>query len=131
MIPWLEQSSISVAKAGRTSEPSVEPVKNTKSTETMSGVSSSNKVTQSPTLNEVSEKKSLPDLVVELNADKPWQNVKYSADNALWQGAALRRRAHPRRTNVSLGVCSADLSGPHEPTPRPGVHIRKIHFTIS
>ena len=38
----------------------------------------------------------------------------------LWQGAAQRRRAHPRRTNVSLGVCSVDLSGPHEPTPRPG-----------
>ncbi len=64
---------------------------------------------------------SLAELVKPFDAqEEPWQYKKYSADNALWQSAALRRRAHPRRANVSLGTCSVDLSGPHEPTPRPG-----------
>ena len=36
----------------------------------------------------------------------------------------MRRRHHARRSNVSLGVCTVDLSGPHEPSPRPG---RQIH----
>jgi len=50
------------------------------------------------------------DLVTAFDKDKaPWQSKKYSPDNSLWQGAALRRRAHPRRTNTSLGVCSVDL----------------------
>ena len=64
--------------------------------------------------------KTLQDLVTTLSTDKPWQEVKYTAESAVWQGAAQRCRAHPRRTNVSLGTCSVDLSGPHEPTPRPG-----------
>ena len=37
----------------------------------------------------------------------------------------MRRRQHARRTNVSLGVCTVDLSGPHEPTPRPGKQIHR------
>ena len=37
----------------------------------------------------------------------------------------MRLRAHARRSIVSLGVCTVDLSGPHEPSPRPGNH---IHF---
>jgi len=65
--------------------------------------------------------KTTKDLVRFFDKDKiPWQHQKYSVDNSLWQSAALRRRAHPRRTNVSLGVCSCDLSGPHIATPRPG-----------
>ena len=55
----------------------------------------------------------------------PWQNQRYSADNKLWQAAAMRRRQHFRRSNVSLGVCTVDLSGPHEPTPRPGYKVGK------
>ena len=58
-------------------------------------------------------------------ADTPWQHEKYKSTSALWQGAALRRKQHFRRTNASLGVCSVDLSGPHEPTPRPGEHVGK------
>ncbi len=66
------------------------------------------------------------DLVTSFDKDKtPWQYRKYSAENSLWQSAALRRRAHPRRTNTSLGVCSCDLSGPHVATPRPGNHTHK------
>ena len=41
----------------------------------------------------------------------------------MWQAIGTRRRAHPRRSNVALGVCSVELSGPHEPSPRPGSHI--------
>ena len=52
-------------------------------------------------------------------------DAKYSIDNQLWQAAGMRRRQHARRSNVSLGVCAVDLSGPHEPTPRPGRHIQK------
>ena len=68
-----------------------------------------------------------------MKAGKPWQEAKYTADNITWQGAAQRRRAHPRRTNVSLGICSVDLSGPHEPTPRPGWHIKKnpCHYFLA
>ena len=69
--------------------------------------------------------KELKDLMAGNISDKPWQKQKCSAGNALWQGAALRRRMHHRRTNVSLGVCTTDVSGPHEPTPRPGGHIAK------
>ena len=42
-----------------------------------------------------------------------------------WQGAAFRRRAHPRRTNKSLGMCSVDLLGPHDPTPRLGNYVQR------
>ena len=58
-------------------------------------------------------------------ADKPKQYEKYNKENAVWQGAAQRKRAHGRRTNTSLGVCSVDLAGPFEPTPRPGNQINK------
>ena len=52
----------------------------------------------------------ITDLITALDASKaPWQHEKYSKENSLWQGAALRRRAHVRRSNVSLGVCSVDL----------------------
>ena len=37
----------------------------------------------------------------------------------------MRRRQHARRSNVSLGVCTVDLSGPHEPSPRPGKQIHR------
>ena len=40
-----------------------------------------------------------------------------------WQGAALRRRMHTRRSDVCLGVATVDLSGPHEASPRPNKHI--------
>ena len=60
---------------------------------------------------------------------EPWQHQRYSADNRVWQAAALRKRAHYRRSNVSLGVCSVDLSGPHEPSPRPGCQIHRNTVT--
>ena len=37
----------------------------------------------------------------------------------------MRRRQHARRSNVPLGVCTVDLSGPHEPSPRPGKQIHR------
>ena len=37
----------------------------------------------------------------------------------------MRRRMHMRRSHVSLGVATGDLSGPREPTPRPDNHITK------
>ena len=61
--------------------------------------------------------------------EEPWQNKRYSPDNKVWQAAAMRRRQHTRRSNVSLGVCTVDLSGPHEPTPRPGKQIHKDQAT--
>ena len=67
----------------------------------------------------------LEDLVAGEVPEKPWQFEKYSSDRALWQGAAMRRRMHMRRSDVLLGVCCVDLSGPHEPTPRLGKHISK------
>ena len=69
--------------------------------------------------------KKVPDIVTGMPLDrdtKPWQYQRYNG-STVWQGAALRRRTHARRTNVSLGTCSVDLSGPHEPTPRPGGHV--------
>ena len=57
--------------------------------------------------------------------EEPWQNRRYDPDNRLWQAAAMRKKAHVRRSNVSLGVCTVDLSGPHEPSPRPGNHIHR------
>lgn len=68
---------------------------------------------------DVSESKTnvkLEDLIVEEVPEKPWQHEKSFPSRASWQSAALRRRMHHRRTNVSLGVCTVDLSGP----PRPG-----------
>jgi hypothetical protein len=74
-----------------------------------------------PFIDQAPSKTKLADLVTAFDKDKsPWQYQKYSAENSLWQGAAQRRRAHPRRTNTSLGVCSCDLGGPYGPTPRPG-----------
>ena len=55
--------------------------------------------------------------------DEPWQNKKYTKESALWQAAAQRRHMHRRHKNQSLGVCSVDLSGPHEGTPQPGLRI--------
>ena len=37
----------------------------------------------------------------------------------------MRRRQHARRSNVSLGVCTVDGSGPHEPSPRLGKQIHR------
>ena len=51
---------------------------------------------------------------------KPWQEESYDKKNALWQAAAQRRHLHHRHSNRSIGVCSVDLSGPHEGTPQPG-----------
>ena len=61
--------------------------------------------------------------------EEPWQNQRYSPDNRIWQAAAMRKRQHFRRTNTSLGVCTVDLSGPHEPSPRPAKHIQKDPVT--
>ena len=61
--------------------------------------------------------------------EEPWQEKRYSPDNRIWQAAAMRKRQHTRRSNVSLGVCTVDLSGPHEPSPRPGRHIQKDTVT--
>ena len=61
--------------------------------------------------------------------EEPWQNKRYSPDNRIWQAAAMRRRQHTRRTNTSLGVCTVDLSGPHEPSPRLGRQIHKDPVT--
>ena len=86
-----------------------------------------------PTGSAVGGPRTLKDLVTPFDKDKqPWQYKKYSAENSLWQGAALRRRAHVRRSNVSLGVCSVDLSGPHSPTPRPGnlTHKNPCHYFL-
>ena len=67
----------------------------------------------------------IEDLITgELEA-QPWQIKKYDSDSMTWQGAALRRRMHTRRSYVSLGVATADLSGPHEASPRPNKHITK------
>ena len=41
----------------------------------------------------------------------------------------MRKRQHARRSNVSLGVCTVDLSGPHEPSPRPGKQVHKSPVT--
>ena len=57
--------------------------------------------------------------------EEPWQHRRYSPDNRIWQAAAMSKRAHARRSNVSLGVCTVDLSGPHEPSPRPGNQIHR------
>lgn len=57
--------------------------------------------------------------------DNPWQNERYNSDNKLWQAAAMRKRQHYRRSNVSLGVCTIGISGPHEASPRPGKQINR------
>ena len=62
---------------------------------------------------EAAHPRELKDLVKGDICGKPWQHQKYSSENALWQGVALRRRMHCRRSNVSLGVATVDLSGPH------------------
>jgi len=72
--------------------------------------------------------RTLQDMVTPLPSEDdhvPWQYLKYTRESAVWQGAAQRRRAHPRRSNKSLGTCCVDLSGPHIPTPMPGQHYRK------
>ena len=60
----------------------------------------------------------LQDLLCGELPEEPWRHRRYSPDK--WQSAEMRRRAHYRRSNVSLtlGVCTVDLSGPHEPSPR-------------
>ena len=121
--PWLEQDAGSVVKAVVASEPSAVVLEGRlyeTSAEPLS-VAAPTRVAAVPS----GEKKTLQDLVTDLKPGKPWQEAKYSAENAVWQGAAQRRRAHPRRTNVALGTCSVDLSGPHEETPRPGGQIGK------
>ena len=67
----------------------------------------------------------IEDLVIGEIEAQPWQIKKYDSDRVTWQGAALRRRMHTRRSNVSLGVATVDLSGPHEASPRPNKHITK------
>ena len=54
----------------------------------------------------------LEDLFKGVLPEKPWQHQRYDADNKGWQAAAMRKRAHYRRTNVSLGLCTVGLSGP-------------------
>jgi len=152
--PWLQQSTARMVMTNRTSEPSADtaggggrgkysqvegdlphcPVYHPSSSSTgplkenpVSGnaVADTNPQTHMP--------KTLQDLVTGLKPSKPWQEATYSADNVVWQGAAQRRRAHPRRSNVALGTCFIDLSGPHEPTPRPGGPIAKnpCHYFLA
>ena len=47
--------------------------------------------------------KGLEDLFKGELLDEPWQHKRYSPDNRIWQAAAMRRRQHARRSNVSLG----------------------------
>ena len=54
----------------------------------------------------------LQDLFKRAIPEPPWQHQRCSPDNKVWQAAAMRRRQHYRRSNVSLGVCTVDLSGP-------------------
>jgi hypothetical protein len=82
-------------------------------------------VPPAPAVSSAAKPKEITDLVSNLKPGKPWQEQTYSRENMVWQGAAQRRRMHSRRTNVSLGVCSVDLCGPMEPTPRPGSHMSK------
>ena len=74
---------------------------------------------------EVPEAVGLSDLFDGAVAEKPWQHQRYSANNRTWQAVGLKRRAHVRRSNRPLGTCTVGLSGPHEPTPRPGNLIHK------
>ncbi|MDP7647743.1 MAG: hypothetical protein QGH82_06730, partial [Candidatus Woesearchaeota archaeon] len=142
VLPWWNQTVYTTAKVAVASEPSAVAEDPATVGESSGGNPSSDEVPhlqpvelESPQPDPSSgEKKTLQDLVVGLKTDDiPWQNSKYSANNAVWQGAALRRRMHPRRTNVALGTCSADLSGPHEPTPRPGAQIGKnpCHYFLA
>ena len=66
----------------------------------MQDVISSERLVAAPVRAEVEpppETKTVQDLVTPFDKDKaPWQSKKYSAESALWQGAALRRRAHSR-----------------------------------
>ena len=54
---------------------------------------------------------------------EPWQYQPYKAGDATWLHAAQRRHAHRRRPNVTIGVASVDLSGPHVATPMPGMRV--------
>ena len=74
--------------------------------------------------------KALEDLFSGELPAEPWQHKRYSPDNKIWQAAAMRKRQHSRRSNVSLGVCTVDLSGPHEPSPRPGKQIHRDTATF-
>ena len=67
----------------------------------------------------------LQDLLCGELPEDPWQHRRYPPDNQVWLSAAMRRRTHYRRSNVSLGVCTVDRSGPHEPSPRPGKQIHR------
>ena len=81
-----------MAKVVIASESSAEIARVAETVNVPSGGSPSDEADQSPQPPVGhSEKKTLEDLVVGAKADKPWQYSKYSADNALWQGAALRR----------------------------------------
>ena len=117
MGPWLTTAGISISS----STPLASIPKGLVSSATLTA---SGAPAQAVELDDTAPKE-LTELVQGDLADSPWQNQKYTADNAVCQGAALRRRMHHRRSNVSLGVCAVDLSGPHEPTPRPGNHIAK------
>ena len=91
-------------------------------------------VPSEPRVPEATTTKKLEDLIVSLDTEsEPWQSMKYSKFSALWQGAAQRKRLHPRRTNKALGVCAVDLSGPHEATPRTGGHYKKnpCHYFLA
>ena len=63
------------------------------------------------------------DLFVGCLSKAPWQCQGGSSYSATWLAAAQRRHSRRRRTNSLLGVGSADLSGPREPTPTPGAKV--------
>ena len=71
------------------------------------------------------------DVTGELSAE-PWQNKKYNKKSAVWQAAGQRRHMHRRHGNQSIGVCSVDLSGPHEGTPQPNQRIQsnQAHYFL-
>ena len=136
--PWLDFCSLKIVKANYTSVSFVE----VPSEEAASGVQSPEVVPQGdnpdakssgespqedPSSSEPPKQKTLKDMTMGSLSDQPWQHKKYSSLSAIWQGAAMRRRRHMRRSNKSLGVCAVDLSGPHEKTPRPGYNIGKNH----
>lgn len=129
--PGQEQANISIAEANSISDPSAIPSSELEPGGVPSGAHSSDKVPQvSPPSSEPKEKKNLQDLATGFADEKPLQNAKYSSDSALLQGAALRRRTHPRRTIVSLGTCSVGLSGPPKPTPRPVAQVHENHVFL-
>ena len=52
-----------------------------------------------------------------------WKGSKYDSKDIHYQASGQRRHLHHRYEDQSFGVCSVDLSGPHEDTCNPGHNI--------